>query len=97
MHSPIRHGDVLLLPVRSAPAGTSELVTSCVVGRSASGHQHVLDSDRTFARIVAVDGDLYVDLEASTRLFNHEDDKRLPEIEVPAGTWRILGASVSTG
>jgi hypothetical protein len=97
MHSPIRHGELLLLPVRSAPAGATEQVTSCVVGRSASGLQHVLDSDRAFARIVATDGDLYVDLDAPTRLLHGADNKQHPELEVPAGTWRVLGRTASAG
>jgi hypothetical protein len=91
MHSPIRHGDVLLLPVRSAPAGTREQVTSCIVGGSVSGPHHVLDSDRVFSTIVAADGDLYVDLDGPTRLLHRRAHEQHPELEVPAGTWRVLG------
>lgn len=91
MHSPIRHGDVLLLPVRCAPAGATEQVTSCIVGGSASGPHHVLASDHAFDKIIASDGDLYVDLHAPTRLVHLRDHERRPELEVPAGTWRVLG------
>jgi hypothetical protein len=90
MHSPIRHGEVMLLPVRSAPAGRSERVTHCIVGHSESGHHHVLDCDTEFARIVAADGDLYVDLDRPTRLSHVKDHDRHRELEVPAGVWRVL-------
>ncbi|OFJ55170.1 hypothetical protein [Mycolicibacterium grossiae] len=90
MHNPIRHGEVMLLPVRCAPAGFTELVTTCVVGHSESGHHHVLDSDTAFARIVAANGDLYVDLDQPTRLSHRKDHDQHRELDVPAGIWRVL-------
>ena len=90
MHNPIRHGEVMLLPVRSAPAGTRERVTTCIVGHSESGHHHVLDSDREFAKIVAANGDVFVDLDEPTRLVHLKDHDRHRELEVPAGVWRVL-------
>lgn len=90
MHNPIRHGEVMLLPVRSAPAGIRERVTTCIVGHSESGHHHVLDSDREFARIVAANGDVYVDLVQPTQLSHRKDHDQHRELEVPAGVWRVL-------
>lgn len=87
MRTPIRHGEVLLLPVNTTPVGISERVTSCVVGPSDSGHQHVLDGDREFGRIVDAKGTIYVDLDAPTRLW-HRD--RCHELEVGAGVWRVV-------
>jgi hypothetical protein len=86
MRTPIRHGDVMLLPVDAAPAGIAERVTTCIVGQGESGHQHVLAGDREFATIVSASGSLYVDLGAPTRLSDHEDR----ELEVPSGTWRVV-------
>lgn len=96
MRMPVRHGEVLLLPVDSTPVGSSERVTSCVVGDSASGDDSVLDGDREFARIVDAKGTLYVDLDEPTRLWyqKHHDDRREHELEVAAGVWRVVRRKV---
>jgi hypothetical protein len=90
MRTPIRHGEVMLVPVTSAPAGTSERVNSCIVGHSESGHHHVLDGEQEFARIVAANGDVYVDLDTPTRLFHQKDHDQHRELQVPAGAWRVV-------
>jgi hypothetical protein len=90
MRIPLRHGEVLLLPVDSTPAGSSQRVTSCVVGES--GTDPVLDGDREFARIVDAKGTLYVDLDEPTRLWylKDHDQRRDRELEVAAGVWRVV-------
>ena len=90
MRIPIRHGEVMLLPVSSIPPGSSEQVTSCIVGHSESGHHHVLDGDREFARIVAASGTLYVNLDAPTRLWHQKEHDQHRDLEVPAGAWRVV-------
>ena len=90
MRTPIRHGEVLLLPVNTTPVGISERVTSCIVEPSDSGHHHVLDGDREFGRIVDAKGTLYVDLDVPTRLWHQEDHDQRRELEVAAGVWRVV-------
>jgi hypothetical protein len=90
MRIPIRHGEVLLLPVDSTPVGTSERVTRCVVGESESDHHPVLDGDREFARIVDAKGTLYVDLDEPTRLWHQKDHDQRGDLEVAAGVWRVV-------
>ena len=90
MRTPIRHGEVLLLPVNTTPVGISERVTSCIVGPSESGHHHVLDGDREFARIVDAKGTLYVHLDVPTRLWHQKDHDPRRELEVAAGVWRVV-------
>jgi hypothetical protein len=94
MRTPIRHGDVLLLPVDTTPVGVSERVTSCIVGHGESGQNHVLDGDREFARIVDAKGTLYVDLDEPTRLWQQTDDTRHRELEVAAGVWRVVSRRI---
>lgn len=89
--TPIRHGEVLLLPVETLPRGNAEHVLDCVVGHSESGHHHVLESAVPFRRIVADNGDLYVDLDAATPLRHHKDHLQHRELNVPAGFWRVIG------
>jgi hypothetical protein len=90
MRTPIRHGEVMLLPVDTAPSGTAERVTSCIVGHGEAGSHHVLDGDREFATIVSASGTLYVDLDVPTRLSHQRDHDRHRALEVPAGTWRVV-------
>lgn len=66
--TPIRHGEILLVPVAAAPRGQARDVTSCIVGHSESGHHHVLESDQVFTQIVATNGDMFVDLPGATAL-----------------------------
>ena len=88
--TPIRHGEILLLPVESAPAGSHSRVSSCIVGHSESGHHHVLESDTPFDQIVAANGDLYVDLDAATPLRHRKTFQQHRELTVPAGVWRVI-------
>lgn len=88
--NPIRHGEVLLLPVDSPPDGVVDRVTDCIVGHSESGHHHVLESERAFAQIVAANGDLFVDLDAPTPLRHRKSYDQHRELIVPAGAWRVL-------
>jgi hypothetical protein len=90
LRTPIRHGEILLLPIESVPPGRAEKVTECIVGHSETGHHHVLESDAEFHRIVAANGDLYVDLEAPTPLRHRKDHQQHRELSVPAGTWRVI-------
>lgn len=90
MRTPIRHGEVMLVPVGAAPAGDVEHVTTCIVGHSESGHHHVLDSDAEFATIVSASGTLYVDLDSPTRLVHQKEHDQHRELEVPAGAWRVV-------
>lgn len=88
--APVRHGEVLLLPVAAAPVGDTQPVTSCVVGHSESGHHHVLESDEVFAQIVALNGDLFVDLPRDTPLRHHKTHQQHRELSVPAGVWKVV-------
>jgi hypothetical protein len=88
--TPIRHGEVLLLPVDSVPDGTFTKVTNCVVGHSESGHHHVLESDEVFEQIIAANGDLFVDLPRDTPLRHHKTHQQHRELTVPAGAWKVI-------
>lgn len=88
--TPLRHGEVLLLPVTEVPAGQREEVSGCIVGHSESGHHHILESDTVFAQIVAANGDLYVELDSPTPLRHHKDHHQHRELSVPAGAWRVI-------
>jgi hypothetical protein len=90
MRKPIRHGEILLLPVTGTPHGAVRRVTECIVGHSESGHHHVLESDAVFAEIIAANGDLYVDLDAPTPLRHRKSYQQHRELTVPAGMWRVI-------
>lgn len=86
---PIRHGEVLLVPVQGLPQGLGSEVTACIVGHSESGHHHVLESETPFIQLVAADGALYVDLDTPTPLRHHKSQDQHRELLVPAGAWRV--------
>lgn len=88
--TPIRHGEILLLPVDWVPNGSIESAASCIVGHSESGHHHVLDSDDAFEQIVTANGDLFVDLGRDTPLRHHKTHQQHRELTVPAGTWKVV-------
>lgn len=88
--TPIRHGEILLVPVAVVPFGQSEQVASCIVGHSESGHHHVLESDDIFAQIVAMNGDLFVDLPAATLLRHRKPYQSHRALTVPAGAWKVV-------
>lgn len=88
--TPIRHGEILFLPVTDAPTGTTNIVTSSIVGHSESGHHHVLESDEAFVQIVAMNGDMFVDLPNDTPLRHHKTHQQHRELTVPAGAWKII-------
>jgi hypothetical protein len=88
--TPVRHGEILLMPIDSAPEGNTDRVTSCIVGHSESGHHHVLEGDAPFARIVASTGDLLVDLDMPTPLRHRKSQQQHRELLVPAGAWRVV-------
>jgi hypothetical protein len=88
--TPIRHGEILLLPVDAAPNGTVNRVSECIVGHSETGHHHVLESDSVFAQIVAANGDLFVDLTAATPLRHRKTHQQHRELTVPAGVWKVI-------
>ncbi|CAN5667923.1 hypothetical protein BH09ACT8_BH09ACT8_15610 [soil metagenome] len=90
VRTPIRHGEILLLPVDLVPPGAIQSVTSCIVGHSESGHHHVLESHEIFAQIVAANGDLFVDLPSDTPLRHHKSHQQHRELSVPAGVWRVI-------
>jgi hypothetical protein len=89
MRTPIRHGEVLLLPIEQLPRGVTTAVKQCIVGHSESGHHHVLESDTAFAQLVA-EGDLYVDLDTPTPLRHHKSHHQHRELTIPAGAWRVV-------
>lgn len=88
--APIRHGEVLLLPVAAAPDGVRNMVKTCIVGHSESGHHHVLESDALFAQIVSASSGLYVDLDTPTLLRHQKNHDQHRELIVPPGVWRVI-------
>ncbi len=48
MNKPIRHGEVMLVPVKSIPEGARSEHTHYIVGHSETGHHHVLESKTGF-------------------------------------------------
>lgn len=88
--TPIRHGEILLVPVTEIPTGKVTKVRECIVGHSETGHHHVLESDEVFDQIIAANGQMFVDLDAPTPLRHRKEFQQHRELMVPAGSWKVV-------
>lgn len=77
----IRQGDVLLIPVKAAPA-TARVQESRVVAPGNHGHDHRLEGK---ADLLESGPELYVKVESSARLTHAEH----AHIALPAGIYRV--------
>lgn len=87
---PIRHGEVLLLPVSDIPPGKVSKVRECIIGHSETGHHHVLEADKPFDQVIGPDGKMYVDLNLPVPLRHHKEFQQHRELMVPEGRWLIV-------
>lgn len=88
--TPIRHGEILLLPVSAVPEGATNWGNECIVGHSESGHHHVLECDAVFAEIIAANGDLYVELDSPGLLWHRKSHHQHRQLTIPQGAWRVV-------
>ena len=92
MNYAIRHGEVFLQPIDSAPKGKEEMVKTYIVGHSETGHHHVLESKQKFT--VTTDeidkAFLYITLFEPGKLVHKKTVNRHNDLVVPAGTYRVI-------
>lgn len=92
MRSPIRHGEILLLPVDALPKNPAkrEQHTNYIVGHSETGHHHVLESDTVFEEIAAANGDIFLNLVEDAQLVHLKEVEAHRTLPVVAGGWRVI-------
>jgi hypothetical protein len=90
MHYAIRHGENLLLPIKSIPKGAKSFKTY-IVGHSESGHHHVLESKANFEVIDDKEKqELYLRLFEPAKLVHKKQFDAHKTLTVPAGMYRVI-------
>lgn len=85
---PIRHGEIMLVPVDSIPAGKSiGKYTDFTVGHSETGHHHVLEG-QSFEVTETDEGELYFRLFEPAKLVHRKATDRHKDLVVPAGMYK---------
>lgn len=87
MNKPIRHGEIMLVPVSKIPEGRMTKHNRFIVGHSETGHHHVLES-RTAIEITEADENLYFRLFEPSKLIHKKVTDRHKDLTVPAGTYK---------
>ncbi len=84
---PIRHGEILLLPINEIPDGETDKHTSFIVGHSETGHHHVLEGTQ-FEVTEDEKNELYFRLFELTKLVHKKATERHRTLTIPAGTYK---------
>lgn len=88
MNKPIRHGEVMLSPVKEIPAGKTNEHDLYIVGHSGTGHHHVLQSPTKF-EVTEADSALYLRLFKPSELVHKKTVNRHHNLTVPAGLYKV--------
>lgn len=87
MLKPIRHGEIMLVPVEEIPAGKSESHQSYIVGHSETGHHHVLEAERPF-EVTEVGDELFFRLRDAGTIRHQKENDRHKDLVIPAGRYQ---------
>lgn len=90
-NKPIRHGEVLLVPVDITPAGKTVKHQRFIVGHSETGHHHVLESKRKFEVITEQEKqELYIRLFEPAKLVHKKTIDKHKTLTVAPGIYRVV-------
>ena len=72
----VRHGEVILKPIKSLPEGSilKETTKTNIVAHSETGHHHVLEAKKDF-KIYTLMGDTYIEIPSVTTLRHEKTGK----------------------
>lgn len=89
--TPIQHGENILIPVTSLPAGAAKVYNSLVIAHSESGHSHVLELPTTGASFFEdKENDvLYVELLEQAMLSHQKTHDKHDTLTVKPGIWMV--------
>lgn len=87
MNKPIRHGEILLVPINTKITG--EKKTSYIVGHSESGHHHVLESKTPFV-VSESDKQFVIELFEPAELVHKKTYDIHPTLPVAPGRYKVV-------
>lgn len=85
--TPIRHGEIMLVPVETIPEGKTSKHDLFIVGHSETGHHHVLESTKQF-EITEANKELYFRLFDPVKLVHKKATDRHKDLTIPAGIYK---------
>jgi len=90
-NKPIRHGEVMLVPVDELPTTTAVNHKTYIIGHSETGHHHVLESKTGFdAFLDEATQALYLELSEPAQLVHKKQVDAHKTLVVPAGRYRVV-------
>lgn len=96
MNKPIRHGELLLVPVGYIPTGKLESATSKILAHSETGHHHVLEGKNLkygratpFEVITDPEDNVFVRLMAPGTLVHKKEFDRHADLVIAPGMYRV--------
>lgn len=87
MNKPIRHGEILLMPVSKIPDGKTSKHIDYIVGHSETGHNHVLEGIE-FEVTETPMKEIYFRLFKPTNLVHKKITDKHKTLKVPAGLYK---------
>lgn len=87
MNKPIRHGEIMLVPVSEIPEGETVRHTSYIIGHSETGHHHVLEGTEFEVTELSND-ELYFRLFEPTKLVHKKQTDKHKTLVVNPGIYK---------
>lgn len=88
MNKPIRHGEIMLVPVETIPEGKTSKHDLFIVGHSETGHHHVLEAGIKQFELTEADQELYFRLFEPAKLVHKKLTDKHRDLTIPAGTYK---------
>lgn len=85
--NPIRHGEIMLVPVNKIPKGSVKQHKEFIIGHSETGHHHVLESATEFETTIDKN-DLYLRLFEPGKLVHRKATDKHRTLTIPAGLYK---------
>lgn len=86
--TPIRHGELLLIPVEQADMSSAVTKKNYVVSHSETGHHHVIDGE--VAVLEAEGQDPLIRAEKPTKVVHKKGRDRHADLPLREGIWRAV-------
>lgn len=87
---PIRHGEIVLQPVKKLPAGKTVKHNSFIVGHSETGHHHVLEAVEGFSVLEATDNSIWLEILKPAKLVHRKTVDKHKTLPVAPGKYHVI-------
>lgn len=88
-NTPLQHGENVLVPIATLPAGEIKETKMAIVGHSETGHHHILASKQPM-RIVEVGDRIYIENMFEALLSHKKAQDKHDTLTVKPGIWEVM-------